>query len=122
MSAPVHSDIGLATKSPTRSGCSAYPQNTLTSAGWLTKCGWCGSTTDISQRESLKVTRPPVPGLLPVKASILSKNTVSFNVTANDSHDDSAMLLLKAAGLPNSGRPSASFSHNTQPPLSCFVR
>src|SRR5579872_786415 len=121
MSAPLHSDIGLATKSPTRSRCSAYPQNTRTSGGWLTKCGWCARTTDINQRESLKVTRPPLPALLPVNASILSKNMLSLSVTAKDSQQDSGMLLLKAAGLPNSGRPSANFSQSDQPPLSCFV-
>lgn len=30
------------------------------------------------------------------------------------------MLLLNAVGLPNSGRPSASFSYRVQPPLSRF--
>lgn len=33
-------------------------------------------TTDISERESLKVTSPPVPALLPVKASIWTANTI----------------------------------------------
>ena len=42
-------------------------------------------------------------------------------MTVNDSQHDWAMQLLKALGLPNSGRPFASFSQRVQPPLSAFV-
>src|SRR5476649_860096 len=77
---------------------------------------------DISQRESLNVTRPPVPARLPLKRSILSKNTLSFKVTVYDAHHDSGMLELNVAGRPKSGRPSAIFSHSSQPWLSFFVR
>ena len=37
ISAPLHSAIGFGTKLPTRSGNSAYPQNTCTPAGWFGK-------------------------------------------------------------------------------------
>lgn len=40
-----------------------------------------------------------------------------MSVTVNDSQHDWAMQLLKAAGLPNSARPFASFSQRVHPPL-----
>ena len=49
------------------------------------------NTTDISQLESLNVTRPPVPALLPENASILSKKRGSRQVTVNDSQYDSGI-------------------------------
>src|ERR1039458_4729659 len=121
MSAPLHSVIGFGTKLPTRSGNSAYPQNTCTSAGWFTKCGCWASTMDVSQFESLNVTSPPVPASLPLNCCILSKNAGFFSVTVNDSQQDCAMQLLKATGLPNCDRPFASFSQRVQPPLSTLV-
>ena len=45
---------------------------------------------------------------------------MSFNVTVNDAQSDCATRLLNAAGLPNDGRPSASFSHKVQLPLWAF--
>src|ERR1035438_10702021 len=77
---------------------------------------------DISQLESLNVTRPPVPGSSDLNWVIWSKNAGFFSVTVNDSQLDCATQLLKAAGLPNPGRGSASFSQSGQPPLSAFVR
>src|ERR1017187_5825773 len=76
---------------------------------------------DVSQFESLNVTSPPVPASLPLNCCILSKNAGFFSVTVNDSQHDCAMQLLKAAGLPNSDRPFASFSQRVQPPLSTLV-
>src|ERR1700722_3566130 len=76
---------------------------------------------DISQFESLNVTRPPVPGSFPLNRSISSKNVGFFRVTVNDSQEDCAIEPLNAAGLPNSGRPSASFSQRVQPPLSALL-
>src|ERR1035438_3350630 len=76
---------------------------------------------DISQSESLNVTNPPVPGSFPLNSVIWSKNAGFFSVTVNDSQQDCAMQLLKAAGLPNCGRPAAIFSQSVQPPLSSLV-
>src|ERR1700737_3272333 len=76
---------------------------------------------DISQFESLNVTRPPVPGSFIVNRCIASKNAGLFSVTVNDSQHDWAMQLLNAAGLPNSGRPRATFSHKSQLLLSALV-
>src|ERR1700736_4944582 len=76
---------------------------------------------DMSQFESLNVTSPPVPGSLPLNCLILSKKAGFFSVTVNDSQQDCSMQLLKAAGLPNWGRPCASFSQRVQPPLSALV-
>src|SRR5207237_7133653 len=98
------------------------PQNTCTFFGCPEKCGWWYSTTDISQLESCKDTRPPVPALLPENDSIWSKKRVSRQVTVKDSHQDSGIEALNAAGLPNAGRPLAIFSHSAQPSLSVLVR
>src|ERR1035438_8440820 len=76
---------------------------------------------DISQFESLNVTSPPVPCSFPLNCSIVSKKAGFLSVIVNDSQHDCAMQRLKAAGLPNSGRPSASFSQRSQPPLSALV-
>src|ERR1035437_7365496 len=76
---------------------------------------------DISQLESLNVTRPPVPSSFPLNWVIWSENAGFFSVTVKDSQLDCAMQLLKAAGLPTPGRPSASFSQSVKPPLSALV-
>src|SRR6266436_1360802 len=80
------------------------------------KCGCAASTTDISQFESVKVTRPPVPATLPVNFSISSKKIGSRIVTVNDSHFDSSTLLLNAEGRPNAASLAASVSHSFQAP------
>src|ERR1700687_148675 len=80
------------------------------------KGGWAASTTDISQFESVKVTRPPVPATLPVKFSISSKKIGSRIVTVNDRHFDLSTFPLNAAGRPNAASFAASVSHNAQAP------
>ena len=50
-----------------------------------------------------------------------SKNFGLRQVTVNDSHRLRPIWVLKAAGLPNSGRPAAIFSHSVQPWLSALV-
>src|SRR5450759_942444 len=84
------------------------------------KWGWRGSTIDISQRESTKVTRPPVPALLPVNASMRLKKAESRSVTVNDSHFDSSILRLKTGGRPKSGCVLASVSQSAHDPPGSF--
>src|SRR5256885_17225558 len=86
------------------------------------KCGWWASTIDMSQFESLKVTKPPVPASLPLNCAIASKNSGFCSVTVNDSQQDCAMQLLKAPGLLKPGRFVARFSHSVQPPPSVLLR
>src|ERR1039458_5739404 len=69
----------------------------------------------------LKISSSESSSRLSSSSTIRSKNAGFFSVTVNDSQQDCAMQLLKAAGLPNSGWPSASFSQRAQPPLSALV-
>ena len=80
------------------------------------KCGWRARTTDINQRESLRVTSPPVPAAFPVNRSISSKNVLSLRVTVKESHFDSLMLRVKTSGRPKSSDFLASSSQRVQDP------
>src|SRR5215472_1370220 len=77
-------------------------------------------TTDISQFDSTKETRPPVPETFPVSCSISLKKVGSRIVTVNDSHFDASTLLLNAAGRPQSECFAASVSHKAQEPSASF--
>jgi hypothetical protein len=68
----------------------------------------------MSQDESLKVTRAPVPGSLPEKSSIRRKNVGLRNVTVKDSHRDRSVLPSKTEGRPSSGRSLARLSQRHQ--------
>src|SRR5512135_3002365 len=75
----------------------------------------------MSQLESVNVTNPPVPALLPVKHSISSKNVGSRSVVVNDSHFEPSMSLLNGTGLPNSGFRFEIVSHRAHSPPVSFV-
>ena len=49
--------------------------------GWFTKWGCAATTLLISQLESLKVIRAPLPGTFPVKFSITFKSWSPLQVT-----------------------------------------
>src|SRR5512144_713795 len=72
----------------------------------------------MNQLESVMVTSPPVPALLPVKPSMWSKKVGSFSVTVNDIHFDCSTLPQNTCGRPNAPSFMAIRSHNAHDPVS----
>src|ERR1700734_4101080 len=106
--------MGLFTNLPVRSGKSPYPHQTDVPGGWLSTSGWSKIDSEMTQGESFKVRRPPLPAPLWVRLVISTRNCLPVVVTVNVTQRESAIrgVPKNTSGLPKPLCFSAKDFHN----------